>query len=57
MLGAESDMDALVDGEARDLAQVMVAVRADGADAVGRKGDGFGVALVDLKEFFFAEHV
>ena len=53
MLGAVGDVYALVDGEAGYLAEVGVAVCADGADAVGAEGDGFGFAFVFLKEFFF----
>ena len=56
MLGAVGDVYALVDGEAGYLAEVGVAVCADGADAVGAEGDGFWFAFVFLKEFFLAFH-
>ena len=56
MFWAVGDVYALVDGEAGYLAEVGVAVCADGADAVGAEGDGFGLAFVFLKEFFLAFH-
>lgn len=56
VLGSEGNMDALVDGKTSNLAEVMVAVRADGADAVGRERNAVRELAVNLKEFVFTKH-
>ena len=56
LLGGIGDMDAFVDGQACYLAQVVVGMCPDGADAVGAEGYPFGTPAVYLKETGFARH-
>ncbi len=51
------EIDALVDGETRDLPQVVVAVRPNGADAIGREGRVVGERVIDGVKAFFSLHV
>ena len=55
-LGAPGDVDALVDGKAGDLAEVVVGVGADRADAVGAEAYAVRIAAVGFEEFLFTEH-
>ena len=50
------DVDALVDGQPGDFAQVMVGMRPDGANPVGTEGNPFRVPSVYLVKSIFAAH-
>lgn len=50
-------MDALVDGEAGNLAEVGIAVSTKRADTVGTEGKSLRLALIYLLESFLAFHV
>ena len=53
VLGLVGEMDAAVDGQAGYLAQLVVAVGADGAYAVRTEGHAFGILMVEFKELLF----
>ena len=53
VLGFVGKMDAAVDGQAGNLAQLVVAVGADGAHAVRTEGHAFGILMVEFKELLF----
>ena len=55
--GTVSDVDAFVDGETGNLAQLMVAVGAYRADPVGAEGNIFGTFPVDGFKFFDTFHM
>ena len=54
LLGAVGQVDALVDGQAGNLPQVVVRVGADGTDAIRAEVHGLGLAVVNLEESFLA---
>ena len=56
VLGTIGDVDAFVDGQTGNLAQIGIAVRPDGAYAVGAEGKSLRVALIDILESFLALH-
>ena len=56
VLGAVGKVDAFVDGQARNLAQVRVAVCTDGADTIGAESHSLRLTLVNLLESFLAFH-
>ena len=57
LLGGIGEMDALIDGEAGDLAEVMVGMRPDGADPVGTESQAVVIPAVGLVKTVFAAHV
>ena len=56
LLGGEGDVDAFVDGEAGDFAEVVVGMGANWADAVGAEGFCFWISAVNLSKLNFAIH-
>ena len=56
VLGTVSDVDALVQSQPVDLAELVVDVSTEGADPVGAKGKSIRVAIICLTKYFFTAH-
>ena len=56
LLGGEGDVDAFVDGEAGDFAEVVVRMRSNWANSIWAEGDGLGVSAVYFNELIYTFH-
>ena len=57
LLGGIGDVNTFVDGQTRDLTEIMVGMGPDGANTVGAEGETIRVSTVYLREFVFANHL
>ena len=57
LLGLESNVDALINGQTSNLAEIVVTVRANGADAVGGEADSHRIFAIDGGKLFFTKHI
>ena len=51
-----SDVDAFINGQTCDLSQIVIAMSADRADAIGGETDAFRIPSIDGRKLFLTKH-